>query len=373
MAGFAATTMRVYQTPLKLARLKHKLGALGLSACLLETLLCPAARAEEPSVARLTERAPVNVWYRGSASCPDGAAFIQLVAQRTARARLAEVGDRIDFVLTIGSKGDSSTGRLERQTAQGTIAIRELTGSDCNQIADALALTLALTVEPDQGGAKSEPTPPAATQPPESPAVHAVSESALERQPPARPNVSIDAGVKRDSERRKSSELRASAVLVGLLLGGVAPTELPAAGVFGQAALLGNGPWKPSVRAGLLLASASADGLRTSLLAGRAELCPIGLMTGELVAQPCVDVEVGRLSAEHARARNDARDLWVNPGLLARLGYRPFRPVQFELSAGVSLPVTRYSVELSGDSPEQLYRTARLGSQVGMGAEIELP
>ena len=53
------------------------------------------------------------VWYRSSEGCPDGAAFLARLRSRAQGARLARVNDRIDFVVTLGTSGGRSSGKLE--------------------------------------------------------------------------------------------------------------------------------------------------------------------------------------------------------------------------------------------------------------------
>src|SRR5688572_2169584 len=99
-----------------------------------------------------------SIWYRTGEGCPDGASFLERLDRRSVRARLAAVGDPVDFVVTLGTNADRSSGRLERQTSGGTIAIREVTDPSCEAVADALALSLALSLDP---AVQEPPAPPA--------------------------------------------------------------------------------------------------------------------------------------------------------------------------------------------------------------------
>src|SRR3954468_10698753 len=92
------------------------------------------------------------VWYRASAACPTGPEFLAKLAEGPERARLAEAGDHIDFVVTLLSASGETVGRLERQTNGGTVAIRELRDATCAQVANALALSLGLALEPEPSG-----------------------------------------------------------------------------------------------------------------------------------------------------------------------------------------------------------------------------
>lgn len=58
-----------------------------------------------------------------------------------------QAGDHIDFVVTLVTEQGETLGRLERQTGNGTVAIRELRDPACDRVADALALSLALSLE----------------------------------------------------------------------------------------------------------------------------------------------------------------------------------------------------------------------------------
>lgn len=98
-----------------------------------------------------TETTPRVLWYLHSQGCPEGEAFLRRLGADVARVRSAHAGDRIDFVLTLEQSGEKSFGRLERQTARGTIAVSELEDVSCEAVADALALSLALASQPHGG------------------------------------------------------------------------------------------------------------------------------------------------------------------------------------------------------------------------------
>jgi len=112
----------------------------------------------------LAEALPPAVWYRASESCPNGAQFLDKLAENSRNARLAQAGDHIDFVVTLVADGKGTVGRLERQTNSGVVAIRELNDATCEQVADALALSLGLALAPGQTSAApvvAQPAEPA--------------------------------------------------------------------------------------------------------------------------------------------------------------------------------------------------------------------
>jgi hypothetical protein len=122
-----------------------------------------------PAPATADDVATTSIWYRGQEGCPDAAGFLARVEARGIRARIAQVGDPIDFVVTIGKGAEQSRGLLERQTKSGVVAIRLLEGGSCEEIADGIALSLALASTPTPAAspdsAASVVTPPAVDEP----------------------------------------------------------------------------------------------------------------------------------------------------------------------------------------------------------------
>src|SRR5688572_25256353 len=140
----------------------------------LVAILLSAGAGAEPAASA------TSIWYRSSDGCPDGAAFLERLEQLGRSARLADAGDPIDFVVTLGSKDGGSFGRLERQTERGTVAIRQVEAPACVEVADALALSLDLALDPGQAvGA-----PPSAPLAPDAPVA---SEAAASQHPKSVP------------------------------------------------------------------------------------------------------------------------------------------------------------------------------------------
>jgi hypothetical protein len=98
----------------------------------------------------------VSIWYRTSEGCPSGDDFVQRLADLGRAAHLADAGDHIDFVVTLGVGTPKSSGRLERQTTGGTVAIRDVEAENCSQVSEALALSLDLALGPHDGDAQAE-------------------------------------------------------------------------------------------------------------------------------------------------------------------------------------------------------------------------
>jgi hypothetical protein len=304
------------------------------------------------------------VWYRSADDCPDGNAFIALLQRRSLAGQLAEVGDRIDFVVTVGVTAEGARGRLEQQTAQGTVALREVTGPTCEGVADALALTLALTWDPNTLGV----TPQTATQRADAPTAAAGSPKAASTLPPAR--------VERPSRPVLVRERRARLGAAGLVWGLSEETPFIGGAVFAE--LRGNSlatGFHPAFRfAGQLAHSPDVGGdIRAWLAAFRFEGCPLLVQGGPWQLRPCTGLDAGFVQATGAAA-GDASDRgwWLAWAAQVRLGWEPTPIWGLELQGGLLLPLTRY--DLTGGKPERTLSSLRsAGIGAGLGGHWGLP
>lgn len=335
------------------------------------SLLSSSARAAEPAI-----------WYRAGEGCPDGASFLERLDRRSVRARLAAVGDPIDFVVTLGTSGDRSSGRLERQTKSGTIAIREVTDPSCEAVADALALSLALSLDPaaqqpSAGVSAAEnsaetvaprdeqPPPPAQSQPP----------AVLPASSPLPPKSALPASsfVPPTEQRGPAAEERAA-----LRLGAVAA----AADLFEGPWLLGAGAFAESEapasfvlpRATLRLAlqggfRADADAAaRVWLAAARIEACPLAVGGSKASLRPCAALDAGAIGASAAGMNDTAA--WSAVAAHVRFRFDLGR-LGLEFQAGGIAPITRYEVA-AANSGAILEETRTIGFAGAMGVSFRL-
>jgi hypothetical protein len=295
------------------------------------------------------EPAPVWVWYRNSEGCPDGSSFVARLAELGQAARLAGVGDRVDFVVTLGRVADSSSGRLERQTHGGTVAIREYRDARCEQVAEALALTLDLALEPDA-----------------SPPVVAVA-------PTADPG--LDAAA---AQTPASAEQRAPSWRVGpqaLLQSGVAPQP-----AFGGALFAGvedPGWFVRQLRAALFLlhgqGQVEARELSVSLLGIRLEACPVAWSARGVAFYPCAGADLGALHAAGSSefGRSDT-GFWAAALAHGRGVFELGSGLALEAQLGGALPLVKYEMgPVQGRAA--WFRTPALGWSAGLGMAWRVP
>lgn len=338
-------------------------------------LLSASAGADPPTTAP-------SIWYRSSDRCPDGAAFLQRLEQLGRSARLADAGDRIDFVVTLGSKERGSFGRLERQTERGTVAIREVEAPACVEVADALALSLDLALDPGQaeGAPPAEPVEPVAPMGSEGAAPQTPASGSEEAAPPssqstqrvssAPPTPTAPSAVQDEVPREAGAVSSARLGAQGTLVTGVGDAPLLGAALFGELPL---GALTPRVSVwGATGASTVEDStLRMWVFAGRLEGCVGPFGARELYFHPCAGVDLGVVSARYA-GENGRKDTgpWVSPLLLGRGVWSVVERVTLEAQIGLHIPILHYEVGQPGEDP--LANTDPVGVLAGVGLGLAL-
>ncbi|MEJ7730214.1 MAG: hypothetical protein WKG00_13475 [Polyangiaceae bacterium] len=316
-------------------------------------LLAVPADAQQPPEA--------SIWYRASAQCPDADAFLNRLGPRGVKGKIASVGDRVDFVVTLGNGGAGASGRLERQTNAGTVAVRELTASSCDEVADGIALSLVLAVDPRQR-AGAEPT----AVPAEAPAAPAKPDTPPRNSTPVPRDRSEPAPP--DGWARSGWSLGAE----GMITTGIAPAALLGVGVFLDRAIARRSVLSPSFRLTVVGAQASSTtprgDLQFRLGALRLEGCPVALAGADFELRPCAGAEVGIAAADGSGPTGASESrAWGDVVTHARLAWSPMRAWSFEGQIGAVIPLTRYSFELVRPA-EVVHRTAPVGLGAAVGA-----
>jgi hypothetical protein len=275
------------------------------------------------------ERAPedsVWVWYRSGEGCPDGAAFIGLLRGLGRGASLAGVGDRVDFVVTLAYAARESSGRLERQSSERTVAIRDVTAASCAEVADVLALSLDLAMQP----------------------------AAVERPAPA------PAGASEQWQERIGVQ--------GTVETGLAHALLPGAALF-----IDWGSLPPAWRFRLSLRGgygkrAAAVALNLGLLVSRAEGCRDWSL-GDVSLGLCGALDLGLVHAESPvdQGRSDT-GFWGAAGTHLRLALDEGRPIALEGQVGLLVPLVHYRLRASTGA--EVSDSAALGLAAALGVSF---
>jgi hypothetical protein len=313
----------------------------------------------------------VWVWYRTSEGCPDGEAFVSRLSELGKTARLARVGDRVDFVVTLGSSPSESSGRLERQTRGGIVAIREYRDARCEQVAEALALTLDLALEP-------EPVP--ATQAASSSASPSVAAGAHggARRSESAAVPELETGVETAGATSASGAASRSTIALGAQVSittGIAPGAVPGGALFVDGH--GGGAWLASWRGSLFGAyresAAQQREIEVLLLGGRVEGCPLELRREPIAFSPCLGLDAGLLRATgpSALGATDA-GFWSAVTAHGRAAATLGEGVSLELQVGGLVPLVRYEMG-SLDGGAAWFRTRAVGFAASVGAAWRIP
>ena len=339
---------------------------IGLSLCALLLGIAAGARAQhEPSIA---------IWYRSGADCPDGTAFLETLEQRSVRARLAQVGDAIDFVVTVGPTLEPNgaagmRGVLERQTDTGTVAIRTVDDASCAQVAEALSLTLALAVQGDGPATAPSGEPAPATPTASAPAPAVVASPTVEPSRPSLPAAPVD---------EPSEGMRLSIGILGSVATGIAPALQPGGQLFVELASNARSGWRPALRLGAIAAYGSGSRqdrpLSVRILGGRVEASPLELAVGLLALRPSVALELGQLRSEGggATGQGDA-DWWASSELSARANLAIARAFSLEAQLGLAVPWTRFELRSADGSKRVAHETAAVSLAARIGAVVHFP
>jgi hypothetical protein len=289
------------------------------------------------------ETEPVRIWYRSSDGCPDGAGFIDLLQRLGRRGTLATVGDRVDFVVTVASAVAQSNGRLERQSRERTVTIRDVAAESCDEVAHALALSLDLAVQPTPTNAS--PT----------------ALNALEQPPTATAHKSVPLGARPLGARRLGAQ--------GTALTGLAHTVLAGASAFLD--WRADPHWSTRAGVGAAWGERSTDvDLRLALWGARVEGCWVWALRS-LSLGPCAGVGAGWLfaSGQGGIGRHDA-GFWGELVGHARLAGHLSSGIDVEAQVGALVPWVRYRFDDAGGSA--VSRSARVGAQAALGLSFAL-
>jgi len=314
------------------------------------------ARADEP-------HEPVVLVYRAPAACPGERAFLEEVRQRTVRLREPHAGEPFrQFTVEI-STAKRARGRLRIRDADGGESQRAVEGENCAEVASALALMVAIAVDPTVSMRPLAP-PPAPPAPP--PAVVPV------------PRVTPPSSRAPIAPRAKRRAWTAALAAQGVLATGAAPGAFWGAGI----ATTWTAPLDrdPSLRmdlaylAGAGEPTAGAGRAHFSRTTAGLEGCAMRLRLGPASVFPCARVEVGALRAEGediARATREVRP-WVavGPSVRARWTFWPRAGAFVELGAAAMVPVTRDRFFFEPDAT--IYRAAPVGMELQSSLGTEL-
>ncbi|AKU94818.1 hypothetical protein AKJ09_01482 [Labilithrix luteola] len=306
----------------------------------------------------------ISVAYTADGACPTKERFLASVRRYTTKWKETEAnGSARSFDVRFVTTRTGVAGKLVVRTADGRSSTRELPGPECDGVARAVAIIMAVAIDPRALGAaptdepppEAPPEPTADTVPPADVVTVAEPRRADRVAPPVAPK---PPSKKKDVVR---FAVEAGAELTSIVTG----TAIPVfdAGVEMRFDLGRSVPaWlAPSVGLALrqsLPSETKVPGGSSEALwsAAAIRLCPLRVAVGRFELVPCAEANVGILRVE-ARGVADARrtaTAWFDRGGSLRATFRLGERWAIGADAVVTAPVTRNRYTLAnGDFVSQ--------------------
>jgi hypothetical protein len=266
----------------------------------------------------------------------------------------------LSFAVRLRRERDTWTLELETRRESGAPSTRTLEGKSCNEVTNAAAVVIGLSIRdsvPAAAGAVTETPPPAAA---ENPGDH--SEQVAEPSPAVHP-------ASQEPARRLAHELAAVVTLAGIL--DTASLPGPALGV----ALSGGARYagfafevQGTALVPQMLELGAGQSAEFNLLAGALFVC-LTPGAASLTLLACAGLELGRMSGEGHGVTNPKLGSALWDAVRLDLGGELPLSANWRLSArvGLMLPVSRPEFQLDG---QDIYRPAALGFRAGLGVEL---
>lgn len=365
---------------------------LAFAALLVSTWFAPEAAAQTT----------FTVDYRAPESCPDRGTFIHEIQRRSRVAVPVGKAEQPKVVLVVELKTNpakgSATGKLLITEGVKTTE-RSLKGKTCPEVASALALIAALTVDPN---AESSPAPEPLPLPPDpsGPPILTSKPALIEGPAPLLPSfpaptpragkilptsaealIALPLPVLPAPEPEQENDLRGGVTLRFFSNVGAAPTAMVGIIGGGEVSDLSHLGWSFRAELSYLSVTAvTAEGTADSdykLVRGHLRGCVPTLQAAWFRLAPCAAFAgggvFGRLTQiiEGNEESVSATGPWLDAGLTARASAAPLDWLAFEVEVGPSFPIVYPNFESPiGTTRAALHSTVPVTLDLGLGAAI---
>lgn len=319
------------------------------------------------------EPAPLHLEYAAPPSCPNASSFASEILARTRRVRFATPNEGgPTLVVTIDVTRDAAAGKLVLRALDGAISEREVSGDGCAEVASALALIAALTIDPEATTAPLALVPLRVSRPLQPPPI----DPSPAPPPPLSP-ISESTSKQADRATREPRWRFAIGGAPSLSLGVSPRATLGGLGFLEVVRLRASG-FAPTLRVGFgyevsgtaLIAPGAVDFARATALL---DACPVRLVLARFDLSPCVSFEAGALRAS-ASAIVDAKSAtrpWAALGATARATFEVTRPLFLDASLGGLFALSRDTFFFAPSTT--IYEPAILGLRAAVGAGLRFP
>lgn len=311
----------------------------------------------------------VRLEYVAEDGCPNEEAFLAEVSTRTNRLVVAADDSPAILIKAHLRKGG------EQLAFRGTLvfvrraseAARDVEGASCQEVAEALAVVVAMTLDPDRGRPRRV-TPPPKPVPSAPPSAEPLPPAA----PPLIPIVLAPAP-------RLEPEPRPRSFFAATSLGaGVTSAMAPWPAWYGEIALELRHPTStPAARASFSYAGRSSYETQEGSsdfrwLGTRVEACFWALaLAPDFAVEPWIGFEAGAIGTTGRTANGSASHWrgWAAPDATLRMRWIVAEPVALSLAAGGVIPLVRDSFYLQS-SGQTVFRPPGVGVRAGIEASL---
>jgi hypothetical protein len=254
-----------------------------------------------------------------SSACASRSELIARVAARAPRVRFVQ--DSGDLHITArfsAAPGGAVIGDVTFTAADAKPSARRVRADSCPEATDALALIIAMTLDPT-ATRRSSGSSETAAMPSHGPSAEAPSESPSLTSSPSSQEPQPEVGAKARSHRGVSFGLH----VAGQSFLGPAPQVMPGAAAYAVVELERGSLWSPSVWLGATHAWQSGVRAQGGTAAFRLsavsfDVCPLRVRLAPVRLRPCGSASIGRFSAKGSETINPAaeshRPFWIVGG-----------------------------------------------------------
>ncbi len=292
-----------------------------------------------PETAPAAVAARVRLEVRAAEDCTSRGDLATRVAARSTRIQFADDATVSVRVSVTSTRPDNVVADLAFATAGVEQPPRRFVARSCAEAADAVALIIAVTLDPTL--ARKSATGSADDAVVAQPTVTPDDQAAAAKQPAPPDVVEPTAPPTQDAS---TASRQFAAYLAGQTIFGPAPTVMPGLALYGMAALERDGPWSPALiigathvwRADLPQAGGTAS---FTLDAASLDACPLRLRWSWFAARPCGSATLGRMTASGADtdAPASTHRPFAATGVAVVAGFGTTIQVSLRLGLGVTL------------------------------------
>ena len=322
-----------------------------------------------PTAARLELRGPAECISRGDLAAR--------VAARSRRIQFVDDAAIYAQVVLTSTRPGNVVAELVLATPGAEQPPRRFVGRSCGETADAIALIIAVTLDPTLKRKGAEPSGSGSsgnetgTDRASPPAVKPPDPSAAK--PPA--NVTVESPAPLLNPPVTPARRHFGVSVAGQTIFGPAPTVMPGVALYGIAALDRDGVWAPALVIGATHVwrddlSEPGGTASFTLDAASVDACPLRFAWSRLVTRPCASALIGRLSASGADA--DVVASAARPFAAAGAAVTASLGTTVELSArlGVGVTLLRDAYEFDATT---FHRAGRITAAASLGVGLRWP